>query len=299
MAETLALILPSLIDWSRGLDNEEERPPCLIVTDEAHNLVPEQPALSALPISKPNFQHLKTTYSMIANMGRSYGYTLVMATQRLANISKASIANLNIQIIMKQDLDRDIERCEDYIGKELCKQLRDLPTGQGFVRGLSKTPMLVQFDKQEARHVSKTPNLERAQKRYKSNAGRLPERMRVQVTSGKKHVRADQTPAEREISRRYARNSTSENLDHFELGEGDVTRVTYARKNELPSASEQGVSGQNDDVNSVTDLPTGWTEEKLNALPFVYRAVGNIDRTLTSLELTTRQKKRDFARTIL
>ncbi|GHO94804.1 hypothetical protein KSF_048520 [Reticulibacter mediterranei] len=299
MAETLALILPALIDWSRGLDNEEERPPCLIVTDEAHNLVPEQPALSALPISKPNFQHLKTAYSMIANMGRSYGYTLVMATQRLANISKASIANLNIQIIMKQDLDKDIERCEDYIGKELCKQLRDLPTGQGFVRGLSKNPMLVQFDKQEARHVSKTPNLERAQKRYKQNADRLPERMRVQVTAANKHVRPGQTPVEREISRRYGRNVTSEHLDQFELDNSDVTAVTYGRNNAVPSASGAAVSGQNTAVTPGSELPGGWDEKKLDMLPGFYLVFNSLDDTLKALQLSTSQKNRDFARNTL
>jgi hypothetical protein len=154
----------------------------------------------------------------------------------------------------------------------------------------------VQFDKQEARHVSKTPNLERAQKRYKQNADRLPERMRVQVTATKRHVRPDQTPVEREISRRYGRNATSANLDQFERENSDVTAVTYGRNDVAPSASGAAVSGQN---TAVTELPSGWDEKKLDMLPGFYIVFNSLDDTLKALQLSTSQKNRDFARNIL
>jgi hypothetical protein len=299
MAETLAAILHALVDWSLELEDEDDRPPCLVVTDEAHNLVPERPDLSALPLDPKNFKRLKKAYVEVANMGRSFGYTLIFATQRLANIAKWAVANLQLQIVMRQDLDNDIERCEEYIGKENCKLLRDLPPGRGFVHGLSKTPMLIQFDKQEARHVSKTPNLARAQKRYKENDGRLPARMRVQVTAANKHIRPDMKPVEREISRRYGRNVTSEHLDQFELDNSDVTAVTYGRNNTVPSASEAAVSGQNSAVTTGRELPPGWDEKKLDMLPGFYLVFNSLDDTLKALQLSTSQKNRDFARNIL
>ncbi|HZU03982.1 MAG TPA: hypothetical protein VFA10_30245 [Ktedonobacteraceae bacterium] len=177
MAEVLAAMLRAIVDWTLEQDDQEDgdapRIPGLVITDEAHNMVPEKPELSALPIEAKSFKLLKKAYVDVANAGRSFGLTMIMATQRLANIAKWSVANLQIQVIMRQDLINDIERCKEYVGAEQIKVLPDLPAGKGFVKGLSKSPMLVQFDEQEARHVSKTPDLSNLKKRY-HNKKRLP-----------------------------------------------------------------------------------------------------------------------------
>lgn len=49
----------------------------------------------------------------------------------------------------------------------------------------------------------------------------------------------------------------------------------------------------------VTQLPEGWTWEKQKTLPNLYRALGNLDKCLETLDLSRLNRNRDFAREIL
>lgn len=168
IAEVMAVLLNGLMDWSQQ-QAEQDRLPCLVITDEAHNFLPESRNLSAMRMTKDNYDLLQSAYSRMANTGRSYGYTLVMATQRIANIAKWSIANLRIKVIMAHAEKNDLDRCEEEVGKDVANRetVKTLEQGCGIVVGFTKEPYIVKFDKQPARHVSHTPMIERSHQRHK------------------------------------------------------------------------------------------------------------------------------------
>ncbi len=165
LAETLALVLNSLMDWSQR-QKPADRLPCLIITDEAHNFVPEQPSRSGLRMAKAQFDGLQSAYTRILNAGRSYGFTAVMATQRLTNIAKWSISNLQVKVIMRHTEKNDLDRCEEEAGEVADRAtVKAMPKGSGIVIGLSPDPQIVAFKKQPAEHISVTPQIERVHER--------------------------------------------------------------------------------------------------------------------------------------
>ncbi len=165
LAETLALVLNNLMDWSQR-QKPADRLPCLVITDEAHNFVPEQPSRSGLRMAKPQFDALQSAYTRILNAGRSYGFTAVMATQRLTNIAKWSISNLQVKVIMRHTEKNDLDRCEEEAGEVANRAtVKAMPKGSGIVIGLSPDPQIVAFKKQPAEHISVTPQIERVHER--------------------------------------------------------------------------------------------------------------------------------------
>ncbi len=171
VAQVIAALLHGLMDWSRKIRRQGEEPwPCLVITDEAHNFLPERQKLSGLAMKKPteSFGALASAYSRMANTGRSYGYTLVMVTQRLPNIAKWSIANLQVKVILAHAEKNDLDACEEETGGLVDRQeIKGLEYGTGIVMGLTKEPLIVHFDKQKAKHVSTTPTVERAHETFK------------------------------------------------------------------------------------------------------------------------------------
>lgn len=165
LAETLALVLNSLMDWSQR-QKPADRLPCLVITDEAHNFVPEQPSRSGLRMAKAQFDGLQSAYTRILNAGRSYGFTAVMATQRLTNIAKWSISNLQVKVIMRHTEKNDLDRCEEEAGEVADRAtVKQMPKGSGIVIGLPPDPQIVAFKKQPAEHISVTPQIERVHER--------------------------------------------------------------------------------------------------------------------------------------
>jgi len=164
VAQVMATLMHAMMDWSRDRLRAGKRPwPCLVITDEAHNFTPERRSLSGCVMLKPeeSFRVLTSAYSRMANAGRSFGYTLVMATQRLPNIAKWSIANLQVKVIMGHSLKNDLDACEEETeGAVERETIKKLTPGQGIVVGLGVAPLLVAFDEQRAEHISTTPNLE-------------------------------------------------------------------------------------------------------------------------------------------
>jgi hypothetical protein len=171
VAQVIAALLHSLMDWSRAMRRAGKDPwPCLVITDEAHNFLPQKQTLSALAMQKPkeSFGVLTSAYSRMANTGRSYGYTLVMATQRLPNIAKWAIANLQIKVVLAHAEKNDLDACEEETGGMVDREeIKRLAQGTGIVIGFTKEPVIVKFDKQKAQHVSNTPKVEDVRARFK------------------------------------------------------------------------------------------------------------------------------------
>jgi len=170
VAQAIAALLHGLMDWSFKLRRGGKEPwPCLVVTDEAHNFLPERQRLSGLAMKRPaeSFGALTSAYARMANTGRSFGYTLVMATLRLPNIAKWSIANLQVKVVLAHTERNDLDACEEETGGLVDREeIKRLEQGTGIVLGLTKEPVLVHFDKQSARHVSDTPPVERVHETF-------------------------------------------------------------------------------------------------------------------------------------
>lgn len=170
VAEIISTLLQSMMDWSRAIMRNGGEPwPCLVITDEAHNFLPERRTLSALVMQKPeaSFGLLTKAYSGMANAGRSFGYTLLMATQRLPNIAKWSIGNLQTKVILAHAEKNDLDACELETGGQVDREvIKRLPQGTGIVTGFSPEPIMVRFDKQRAKHVSVTPKTERLRQQF-------------------------------------------------------------------------------------------------------------------------------------
>lgn len=161
LAEALTALLNALMDRAQA-QQETDRLPCLIFVDEAHNFWPEERKLSAFStMRKESFDALQAAHNRIVTGGRSYGYTMILATQRIANIAKWAIAPLQIKVIMRHRELNDLKRCKEDAGEADQKALTTLEPGQGIVIGLTDDPMTVQFDLQPARHVSVTPTIRR------------------------------------------------------------------------------------------------------------------------------------------
>ncbi|GCE18977.1 hypothetical protein KDK_27770 [Dictyobacter kobayashii] len=170
VAAVIANLLHALMDWSKDIKRQGGDPwPCLVITDEAHNFLPERKPLSALVMQRPDesFGSMTKAYSRMANTGRSFGYTLLLATQRLPNIAKWSIANLQTKVILAHAEKNDLNACEVETGglvdKEVIKRLQQ---GTGVVMGFTHDPIIVHFDKQLARHVSVTPKVAHLKKQF-------------------------------------------------------------------------------------------------------------------------------------
>lgn len=100
--------------------------PVLIILDEAHEYVPE---------GKPS----EATWAVesLASKGRKRGQRLILASQRIAKISKNVTAEANNKLIGRASQDIDMKRAGDELGfnKESLKQLRQLRPGEFFAFG--------------------------------------------------------------------------------------------------------------------------------------------------------------------
>ena len=100
--------------------------PVLIILDEAHEYVPE---------GKPS----EATWAVesLASRGRKRGQRLILATQRMAKISKNATAEANNKLIGRASQDIDMKRAGDELGfsKEKLVQLRQLKPGEFFAFG--------------------------------------------------------------------------------------------------------------------------------------------------------------------
>lgn len=85
-------------------------------------------------------------------------------------------------------------------------------------------------------------------------------------------------------------------IDRIENGTQIATRS--ARSAEPKAATEADVEPQKA-APPPAALPPGWTQEKMDLIPGLYRALGNLDKALDGIEVSRYPRNRDFARDIL
>ncbi len=135
------LFLESLMDAPRELWH-----PLLVIIDEAHVFSPEAGEAES-----------SESVIALATQGRKRGFAAILATQRISQLSKVALAQMNNVLIGHTWLDNDKKRCGEVLGftsKEQTNSLRDLKPGQFYAFGpaFSAGVELVQVDRVVTRH---------------------------------------------------------------------------------------------------------------------------------------------------
>lgn len=124
--------------------------PVLVFVDEAHAYAPE----NGSAISRNAVIDLMT-------LGRKRGFTGILATQRIAKLSKDAAAECNNKLIGRSSLDVDMKRSADEIGltsREEIRSLRKLTEGQFYAIGAAfenaNDSDLIQIGKAKTTHLS-------------------------------------------------------------------------------------------------------------------------------------------------
>jgi len=132
--------------------------PALVVIDEAHVYAPEKDRAESL-----------SAVVDLATRGRKRGFCAVLATQRIAKLSKDAAAELNNKLIGRASLDNDMRRAAEELGmtaREDREGLRTLAEGQFYAFGpaisqvvtkLKVGPVLTTHPKAGSRHLMTPP----------------------------------------------------------------------------------------------------------------------------------------------
>jgi len=132
--------------------------PALVVIDEAHVYAPEKDRAESL-----------SAVVDLATRGRKRGFCPILATQRIAKLSKDAAAELNNKLIGRASLDNDMRRAADELGmaaREDREGLRTLAEGEfyGFGPAISQVvtklkvgPVITTHPKAGSRHLMTPP----------------------------------------------------------------------------------------------------------------------------------------------
>ena len=132
--------------------------PALVVIDEAHVYAPEKDRAESL-----------SAVVDLATRGRKRGFCPILATQRIAKLSKDAAAELNNKLIGRASLDNDMRRAAEELGmaaREDREGLRTLAEGEfyGFGPAISQVvtklkvgPVITTHPKAGSRHLMTPP----------------------------------------------------------------------------------------------------------------------------------------------
>lgn len=267
VAAVIANLLHGMMDWSHNIKKQGGEPwPCLVITDEAHNFLPERRDLSALVMQNPkeSYGALTKAYSRMANTGRSFGYTLVMATQRLPNIAKWSIANLQVKVVMRHSEKNDLDACMTETGGLIEREdIKRLEQGTGIVVGFAQNPLIVRFDKQRARHVSITPKVAHLKQQFQGTASRRISQVLPQHSLSRQPKIVDATPDTLSLRRMEdlpVRETVSVPVERCESGESAVS--THPVSESVSESSDPGFT--HEDVAVILNSYAEMNKAKLN-----------------------------------
>ncbi len=139
-AEEKSLVANALFGhlWRR----RDERKPCLIVIDEAHNICPQEPAE---PIQAMATRRAVT----IAAEGRKYGLYLLLSTQRPSKIHVNALSQCDNLVLMRMNSTEDLQHLSSvfsFVPESLLARSTGFAQGESLVAGkISPVPVVVRF----------------------------------------------------------------------------------------------------------------------------------------------------------
>jgi hypothetical protein len=140
--------------------------PCPVILDEAQYWLPQ----SQVPhLDKDIARDLRATWQKIATRARSYGLIPSCFTQSISEIHKSVIRQCGLFVLMRQTLDNDIERYQEYIHgvspARLKSIVRSFPAGRAVVVLPSGEQIKTTFHQRDSKHPSNTPTVRALVKR--------------------------------------------------------------------------------------------------------------------------------------
>ncbi len=157
-AKVIVGIIKGMVEWANERD-AGKRLPALVVLDEAQQFLPQNSQET----------EILTTFKKLNEIGRHYGLTPAIFTQRAARINKDVIGGTEIYVLMRQTMPQDLKVCEDLIGKENVdrRQIAGFENGDALVFESGES-FVVHFDMRQSEHKSSQVDPEKAVAHYQT-----------------------------------------------------------------------------------------------------------------------------------
>src|SRR5450755_3055163 len=151
-AKVIVGVVKGMVAWANERD-AKMRLPALIALDEAQQFLPQSQTET----------EILSTFKKLNEIGRHYGLTPALFTQRAARINKDVIGGTEIYVLMRQTMPQDLKVCEDLIGKENVDRrlIASFANGDALVFEGGEA-FQVHFDLRQSEHKSSMPDPEKA-----------------------------------------------------------------------------------------------------------------------------------------
>ena len=172
--------------------------PCLVALDEAQRFLPERLSDSLLQ-DKSVLDALLKAYMDIIAVGGKRGISPLILTQRFAQVNKKIMAQSELFFILRQTMDKDLERCMEFVKKRTAteEQISQFQAGEGVYIGLGGEQFVTRFYKRHSDGSrSHTPQAEAA-RRYAQMPMRRGSVLAPSQQAGDTHNLPEQSAAQR------------------------------------------------------------------------------------------------------
>lgn len=276
--------------------------PVIIILDEAHEYVPE---------GKPS--EATWAVELLASKGRKRGQCLILASQRIAKISKNVTAECNNKLIGRASQDIDMKRAGDELGfsKDKLVELRQLKPGEFFSFGpaISDEVIRLKIGEVQTAHAKvgykggfKTPPPSNVIKKVLAELKDLPHEAEKEVKTVKE-LQARLAEASRELARLGKKEVVDPKVIHEAVKKSGIEWEKIVKeKNLIIDLYRKGISiiehTMDEIVSSVkkrgiTDLPDGWLKGSRQTYDKVYPADLSISPNIVKSEQVDREASTD------
>ncbi len=161
-AKVIIGVIKGMFAWA-GDQQPGKQLPALVVLDEAQQFLPQNQSDTDLK----DVQALLRTFKKLNEVGRHYGLTPALFTQRAARINKDVIGGTEIYVLMRQTMPQDLKVCEELLGKENVnrKQIAGFENGDALIFEGGES-FQVHFDLRQSEPKLKLLSPEQAMSRY-------------------------------------------------------------------------------------------------------------------------------------
>ena len=172
-ANLICAVVEELLETVAHLPEGEEPAPCLVFLDEAEYWLPQEKPSYLYP---GTYRRLLDAFHTLATMGRSLGLAPVIVTQRIARVNKDIIAEAEMHLFLKAELDIDLDRYYDYFDKRLIsrERIRGFQAGEAVICLPDGSQHLTRLLERESKHTSHTPHVTASLAKFAGRSMRGP-----------------------------------------------------------------------------------------------------------------------------
>lgn len=157
-------VIQGLFAWAN--EHPDLQVPCHVGLDEAQRFLPERLSDSIIQ-DKAVLDALLKAYMDIISVGGKRGIAPLILTQRFAQVNKKIMAQSELFFILRQTMDKDLERCMEFVKKSTATEddISRFQQGEGVYIGLGGEQFVTRFFKRHSDGSrSHTPRAEAARR---------------------------------------------------------------------------------------------------------------------------------------